>query len=261
MLSKGLTWALYGPENTLPVPPAQSAHITKAHPAFAGYNTCRSAFIILSVIIQPNRKTAFLDEERLAEGLRFLAARDAALAGILNEIGPPPMWARAPGFKTLLHIILEQQVSLASARAAYARLQSACRPLTPARFLELDDSTLRMIGFSRQKTAYGRNLARSILEGSLNLKAVARMDDGAARRELTGVKGIGAWTADIYLLMALGRQDIWPSGDLALAIAVQSIKGLEKRPVPQELDHLAAAWQPWRAVAARLLWHHYLSKR
>jgi DNA-3-methyladenine glycosylase II len=204
---------------------------------------------------------AVLNKAALARGLRFLSDSDADMARILKEIGPPPMWAREEGFHTLLHIILEQQVSLASARAAYERLRASCRPLTPARFLQLEDDTLKMIGFSRQKTAYGRNLARSILEGRLDLEALGVLDDAAVRSELIRVKGIGDWTADIYLLMALGRPDVWPCGDLALAVAVQRVKGLDARPGPHELEAMGAAWQPWRAVAARLLWHYYLTSR
>jgi DNA-3-methyladenine glycosylase II len=204
---------------------------------------------------------AFLTEAALARGLRFLSDGDADMARILKEIGPPPMWAREAGFHTLLHIILEQQVSLASARAAYDRLRAMCRPLTPTGFLQLDDDTLKTIGFSRQKTAYGRNLARSILDGRLDIGALGGLDDAAARSELIKIKGIGNWTADIYLLMALGRPDVWPCGDLALAVAVQRVKGLESRPGPQELEALGAAWQPWRAVAARLLWHYYLTSQ
>jgi DNA-3-methyladenine glycosylase II len=200
-----------------------------------------------------------LTEERLAHGVRVLSERDPDLARILADLGPPPMWAREPGFPTLIHIILEQQVSLASARAAYERLLAVAAPLTPLRFLDLDDATLKEIGFSRQKTGYGRNLARAIVEGQLDLAALAGMDDGAARSALTRIKGIGPWTADIYLLMALRRPDIWPRGDLALATAVQRVKGLEIRPTEDELEAIAAGWRPWRAVAARLLWHHYLS--
>jgi DNA-3-methyladenine glycosylase II len=200
-----------------------------------------------------------LTEERLARGLRTLSERDPDLARILADLGPPPMWAREPGFPTLIHIILEQQVSLASARAAYERLLAAATPLTPLRFLELDDARLKDIGFSRQKTGYGRGLAQAIVEGRLGLSALAEMDDGAARAALTQIKGIGPWTADIYLLMALRRPDIWPRGDLALAAAVQRVKALEIRPTEDELEAIAAGWRPWRAVAARLLWHHYLS--
>jgi DNA-3-methyladenine glycosylase II len=158
-----------------------------------------------------------------------------------------------------VHIILEQQVSLASARAALDRLQLVASPLTPQRFLALDDGALRASGFSRQKTAYCRHLAKAIVQGRLNLGALARMDDIQVRQELMRVKGIGLWTADIYLLMALRRPDAWPAGDLALAAAVQQVKGLASRPTPEHLEELGLAWRPWRAVVARLLWHYYLS--
>jgi DNA-3-methyladenine glycosylase II len=204
---------------------------------------------------------AALTEKDLASGLRFLVGRDPDLARILDELGPPPMWAREPGFPTLVHVILEQQVSLASARAAFARLLAAASPLTPERFLELDDAQLKAIGFSRQKTAYGRCLSRAIVEGRIDLAALGVMDDTSVRSELTQIKGIGAWTAEIYLLMVLRRPDVWPSGDLALAAAVQRLMGLDARPTPEDLDTIAGKWRPWRAVAARLLWHYYLANR
>jgi DNA-3-methyladenine glycosylase II len=169
------------------------------------------------------------------------------------------MWARESGFSTLLHVILEQQVSLASARAAHNKLLVVASPLTPRRFLKLDDATLKAVGFSRQKTSYGRELARSIVEGLLDLDALSSMDDAAVRSELIKIKGIGRWTADIYLLMVLRRPDIWPKGDLALAVAAQKVKRLQTRPTQEELDEMSAAWKPWRAVAARILWHYYLS--
>jgi DNA-3-methyladenine glycosylase II len=204
---------------------------------------------------------ASLTEETFGQGLHFLADRDPDLAQILTKFGPPPMWAREPGFPTLIHIILEQQVSLASARAAYDRLLEAASPLTPVRLLELDDATLKIIGFSRQKTVYGRSLAKALVDGHLDLVKLAMMPDSNARAELIKVKGIGPWTADIYLLMALRRPDIMPSGDLALATAAQKVKGLASRPTPDELNTLSQNWKPWRAVAARLLWHDYLSQR
>jgi len=200
-----------------------------------------------------------LTEGTLAHGLNVLCDRDPDLAQIHTRLGPPPMWAREPGFPTLIHIILEQQVSLASAQAAYDRLLAAAAPLTPARFLEFDDPTLKAIGFSRQKTGYGRELARAILDGRLDLGGLETSDDASARSQLIQIKGIGPWTADIYLLMALRRPDVWPSGDLALANAAQRVKRLASRPTPEELDSLGADWRPWRAVAARLLWHYYLS--
>lgn len=200
-----------------------------------------------------------LDEEILLEAVRFLAGRDPDLAAILDTIGPPPLWARAPGFPTLVYIILEQQVSLASARAAFNRLTTVLSPLTPEAFLTLDDEALKVIGFSRQKTRYGRILAQAILEGELDLSRLAALEDQAVRAELTRLKGIGRWSADIYLMEALLRPDIWPSGDLALALAVQRVKRLEQTPGPSELEALGEPYRPWRAVAARLFWHHYLS--
>jgi DNA-3-methyladenine glycosylase II len=200
-----------------------------------------------------------LNKETFEQGLHFLSNHDPDLSQILTEFGPPPMWVRAPGFVTLIHIILEQKVSLASARAVYDRLQEAASPLTPVRFLELDDATLRGIGFSRHKTAYGRSLAKAIIEGHLNMDKLAMMDDATVRAELIKIKGIGSWTVDIYLLMALGRPDIMPSADLALATAVQKVKGLLSRPTPDELNTISKNWKPWRAVAARMLWHYYLT--
>ena len=192
--------------------------------------------------------------------LAGLTAHDPRLARIVAEFGPPPLWARAPGFPTLLHIILEQQVSLASARAAFDRLLAVASPLTPERFLELDDVTLKVAGFSRQKTRYGRELAKAILSGSLDLERLATLDDDAARAELVKVVGIGRWTADIYLLMALCRPDAWPVGDLALAVAAQRALGLPSVPSDVEMQALGEPWRPWRAVAARVLWHYYLSR-
>ena len=200
-------------------------------------------------------------EESLVRGLRLLARRDPDLAKVITDWGPPPIWARPPGFATLLLIILEQQVSLASARAAFTRLQATIGPVTPRRFLALDDAALKGVGFSRQKTAYARHLASAIVGRRFRPAALEGLSDAEARAALIRLKGIGPWSADIYLLMALRRPDVWPKGDLALAVAAQGVKRLASRPTPDELDDLAASWRPWRAVAARLLWHHYLSSR
>jgi DNA-3-methyladenine glycosylase II len=202
-----------------------------------------------------------LDDARLAAAAHDLAARDADLAAIVAHWGPPPLWARPPGFSTLIHIILEQQVSLASARAAYDRLLALAGALTPATFLALDDAALRRAGFSRQKAAYGRHLAQAVLSGQLDLAALAGLGDDEVRARLTAVKGIGHWTADVYLLMCLLRPDVWPSGDLALVTAVQRVKRLEQRPSGAAMIEMGAAWRPWRAVAARLFWVHYLANK
>jgi DNA-3-methyladenine glycosylase II len=202
-----------------------------------------------------------LTDDTLFDAVGELAARDPRLARIVDAHGPPPLWAREPGFATLLYIILEQQVSLASARAAYNRLADTLNPLTPGGFLELDDATLLRIGFSRQKARYGRGLASAILSGTLNLDNLHELEDDAARVALMRVVGIGRWTADIYLLEALLRPDVWPVGDLALAVAAHQALGLPTRPTLGDLESLGELWRPWRAVAARLLWHDYLSRR
>ncbi len=202
-----------------------------------------------------------LNETVFSQGVRLLAGRDAHLAEVVEKHGQPPLWVREPGFPTLVYIILEQQVSLASAKAAFDRLKDAVRPLTPGRFLKLTDSELLRIGFSRQKTLYTRLLAESLARGYFDLRDLHHLQDDAARKMLVAFKGIGKWTVDIYLLSALRRPDIWPTGDLALAAAVQEVKRLRRRPSPERLEKMSEPWRPWRAVAARLFWHHYLSKR
>jgi DNA-3-methyladenine glycosylase II len=202
-----------------------------------------------------------LTEELLGEGIAYLSQVDPDLALVAQHLGPPPLWSREPGFPTLLHIILEQQVSLASAKATYDRLRATLSPLTPSQFLTLDETTLKQVGFSRQKTRYSRLLAQALVAGELDLELLAGLADEQVRAELTNIKGIGSWTANIYLLLVLRRPDIWPSRDLALAVAVQKVKKLPGRPTPLELEEIAQPWRPWRAVAARLLWHDYLSRR
>jgi DNA-3-methyladenine glycosylase II len=203
----------------------------------------------------------YLDGAIFARGVEELLLRDGDLAHVVEKYGRPPLWVREPGFPTLVYIILEQQVSLASAKAAFDRLNAAVRPLTPRRFLKLTDDELLRIGFSRQKTLYTRLLAESLARNFFDLRTLHDLQDDAARKMLTAFKGIGNWTADIYLLSALRRPDIWPVGDLALATAVQEVKRLRQRPSPEKLEKMSASWKPWRAVAARLFWHHYLSKR
>jgi DNA-3-methyladenine glycosylase II len=202
-----------------------------------------------------------LTEEFFIDAVSTLAQRDADLATVLEKYGRPPLWVRDPGFPTLVYIILEQQVSLASARAAYQRLLAATKQLTPARFLRLTDDELKAIGFSRQKTLYTRLLAEALDRGHFDLRHLHDLHDDSARKMLIALKGIGNWTADIYLLSALRRPDIWPVGDLALATAVREVKRLRTRPSPEKLEKMSTPWRPYRAVAARLFWHAYLSRR
>ncbi|WP_392531629.1 DNA-3-methyladenine glycosylase family protein [Nostoc sp. C117] len=200
-----------------------------------------------------------LTEESLTRGLMVLTNIDSDLARILETLGTPPIWSRKPGFATLLCIILEQQVSLAAAKAVFNRLSEVVVTLTPENFLTLDDAQLRGIGFSRQKILYCRGLANAVTSGQLDLSKLERMDETTIRTELKRLKGIGDWTVDIYLLMALQRPDVFPKGDLAIAIALQKLKNLATRPTPAQLETMTQHWRPWRAIAARLLWHYYLS--
>ncbi len=202
-----------------------------------------------------------LTQKSLARAARELAARDEMLAGIHATYGDPPLWRRAAGFTTLAHIILEQQVSLKSAKSMLVRLQSAIQPFEPERFLELGDAHLRGLGVTRQKSAYLIDLSASIVNGHLSFTKLARMSDDEARLALMRIKGIGLWSADVYLLMAMRRADIWPAGDLALAVAMKELKSLSVRPTPMELESLAEHWRPHRAVAARMLWQYYLGRR
>jgi len=202
-----------------------------------------------------------LTREALARATRRLAARDPDLALLVREDGVPPMWGRRPGFACLVHMILEQQVSLASARACFDKLRAMTGRLTPRSFLALKGPQLKRAGFSRQKATYCRELATAILSKQLDLKRLSGSCDDEVVTALTGLKGIGPWTAEVYLLMALRRADIWPVGDLALAVAVKDVKRLRRRPDPDRLREIGEAWRPWRSVAARVLWQRYLKQR
>ena len=203
---------------------------------------------------------AALTDRSLAQGARALARVDRDLAGVIERHGPPPLWGREPGFATLVQIVLEQQVSLASGRAAFARLERAAGRVTPARVAVVTERQIRAAGITRQKATYVRGLARSIVRGELDVDAIGLLDDDAAHAELVKLRGIGPWSADIYLLMALGRRDVWPRHDLALASAMREVKRLRSVPTPERQLEIAEGWRPWRAVAARLMWHHYLNR-
>ena len=200
-----------------------------------------------------------LTRENLTAAAEALAARDRHLASIFQIHGVPPMWARRPGFPTLLRIVLEQQVSLVSARAMFERLKSNVVPLTPGRFVELGEPYLRTLGVTRQKAHYCVQVAHAFAGGQLN--RLGRLNDEEAHAALLSIKGVGPWTANIYLLMALRRPDIWPDGDVALATAVGKLRKMKMRPSFAQLAQLAEAWRPFRSVAARMLWQYYLAER
>jgi DNA-3-methyladenine glycosylase II len=197
---------------------------------------------------------------RLDDGIAALAG-EPVFAAILARAGPPRFRLRRNGFATLLHIILEQQVSIDAAAAMHRRLAGLCRPLAPAPFLALDDATLRRCGFSRQKMGYARALAEAVTAGRLDFGALAALSDDAAFAALVALKGIGRWSAEIYLILALGRTDVWPAADLGLQIAVGECLGGGERRREADLRALGDQWRPWRSVAACLFWQSYLHAR
>ena len=184
------------------------------------------------------------------------------MAQAIAEIGPPPPRHRPAGFATLMDVIIAQQVSTASAKAISGRLTERLSPphskgVTPDGFIALSDADLRAVGFSRQKMLYGRDLAAAFGDGRVSLPKLRRMEDEAAIASLSSVKGIGRWSAEVFLLFSLARPDIMPAQDLALLVAAQRLKGLKARPEPKQLLQIAEPWRPFRSYAARMLWHYY----
>ena len=188
-----------------------------------------------------------------------LAAKNAELAAIINTYGYPPMWSRPNTFETLVHIILEQQVSLASALSALNKLKEAVRELTPARLLLLTDEEMRACYISRQKSGYIKYLAEAISSGQLNLTELEDLPDDQVRAKLVALKGIGNWTADVYLMFVLQHPDVFPVGDLAAVNAVKRVKKLPAETSKEQLLDISLSWQPYRTIATMLLWHFYLS--
>ena len=205
-------------------------------------------------------KTKPLNKRSLAAACRSLAGSEPIFRRVYEAYGIPPLWNRPPGFPTLLQIILEQQVSLASAKACFDKLTSQLGEIAPNRLLMLNDAELKTIGFSRQKTAYARHLSEAILERRIDLDQLPLLPDTEVKAELIKLKGVGEWTSDIYLLMALLRPDVMPKGDIALHAAYQKLSGLDARPDSEEFILMAERWKPFRSVAARLLWHFYLNE-
>ena len=204
-------------------------------------------------------RPGILTKEALAAAAKTLADADPQLGLIYKLHGVPPMWGRRPGFPTLLRIVLEQQVSLISARAMFARLRSNIAPFTPEGFIKSGEAHLRSFGVTRQKAHYCIQVAQAFTKRRLT--AIAKMNDEDAHALLRDIKGVGPWTADIYLLMALRRPDIWPDGDVALATAVGKLRKMKTRPSIVELAKIARQWRPYRSVAARMLWQYYLAEK
>ncbi len=194
------------------------------------------------------------------KGISALCRAEPRFARVVARHGPPPLWRRKAGFACLVLLMLEQQVSLAQARAMYARIEAA-GGVTPGSVLHLGEDGLRALGVTRQKSAYLARLAAQLVARHVDLAAIARMPDAEALVALDALHGVGPWTAQCYLLLALGRPDVFPVADLGLMEAVRDLWKMRERPTPEALERRALAWRPHRASAARLLWHHYLSER
>ncbi|NHZ71028.1 MAG: DNA-3-methyladenine glycosylase 2 family protein [Proteobacteria bacterium] len=196
----------------------------------------------------------------MSEDARALAHQTELFATLLARNGPPPRWRRPATFATLIRFILEQQVSLASAQAAYSKLELAIGEPAPERFLELDDARLRTIGFSRQKASYVRGIAELILADMLDLEGVVDAG-GEGSAALLEIRGIGPWTVACFDLFVSGRTDIWPTGDRALYVSLSRNLGHDGVMSKELCDQMATRWKPYRSTAAMMLWHDYLGGR
>jgi len=203
----------------------------------------------------------YLNNKSLLFTAKQLSKIDEDLSAIFEIDGVPPLWARRPGFATLIKIILEQQISLSSAKAINYKLHKNIKPFTPARFLELGISNLKKMGVTRQKSLYCINVAEAVTDNKFSFTSLNKLDDYNTRQILMQIKGVGSWTADIYLLMALRRPDIWPKGDIALGKSMKKVKRLKKMPSYEEQLRVAEIWRPYRSVAARMLWQHYIKNK
>ena len=201
------------------------------------------------------------DQANFYELCEMLAKKDKSLKLVLQKYGYPPLWSRPNTFESLIHIILEQQVSLASALATLNKLKEKIKNITPSNLLKLTDEELRACYFSRQKTIYARHLATSIKSRALSLKEMENLCDEDIRNRLMNVKGIGNWTVDIYLIFILQHADIFPSGDLAVVNAIKSLKKLPAPTTKTDILAISEEWKPYRTIATMMLWHFYLEER
>ncbi len=212
--------------------------------------------------LQPESEVAMLPQDELHRHLGILRRRDKRLSGAIKLAGLPDARGMAPGFATLIHIIVDQQVSTAAGAAIWAKLRKAAGGrVTPRSVLALGEQGLRANGMSGPKARYALGLAEAAAEGKLDFRSLARAPDEDVRATLTAFKGIGDWTADIYLLFGMGRPDIWPVGDLAIQHAIRMLHELEDRPAPDVCETLGAPWRPYRSSVAIFLWHYFAHMR
>ena len=201
------------------------------------------------------------DENNFHQFCDKLFNKDKDLKRIGKEHGYPPMWTRPATFQTLILTILEQQVSLASAYAAFRKLKEKIGYVTPIKILSLSDEELRSCYFSRQKIVYARELAKAIQSKQLRLKKFSDAHEDEVRIELKKIKGIGDWTVDVYLMHALQRSDLFPLGDIALVNSLKETKKLHVTTTKEEMLAIAESWRPYRTIASMILWHSYIQKR
>lgn len=197
-----------------------------------------------------------LTDRHVLEGMTALGAIDPRFAAGLATYGPPPLRSAEQGYAALLRAIVGQQVSVYAARSIWNRVAALVDPMTPERLLGFSDEQLRACGLSNNKVKFARSLALDTAEKRIVFEALPELDDEAVVAMLTQAKGIGRWTAEIYMMFALGRPDVMPGNDLGIIVAAQHFFGLRRRPEPKKLLKMAEAWRPWRTVAALFLWHY-----
>ncbi|MFA8341904.1 MAG: DNA-3-methyladenine glycosylase [Rhodothermaceae bacterium] len=191
------------------------------------------------------------------EAVEFLIKTDPLLAKLIKEFGNPKLWTRPEGFETLINIIVEQMLSVKAAASIFERFKKTLKKVTPQNILKADDEKLREVGLSYSKIKYCKNISQAVVSGELDLEALKKMDNKKATKTLTSIKGVGDWTANIYLMACMKRADIWPYGDNALALAVQKFHKIKEYPTKKELVEIGNRYAPWRSMAAFIYWNTY----
>jgi len=191
------------------------------------------------------------------EAIEFLIKTDPLLAKLIKEFGVPKLWTRSEGFETLINIIVEQMLSVKAAASIFERFKKTIKKVTPKNILKADDEKLRVVGLSYSKIKYCKNISQAVVSGELDLEALKKMDNKTATKVLTSIKGVGDWTANIYLMTCMKRADIWPYGDNALALAVQKFHKIKEYPTKKELIEIGNRYEPWRSMAAFIYWNTY----
>ncbi len=207
------------------------------------------------------KKATSFDEQNFHRICNQLTKKDSVLKQIIYQYGYPPLWSRKASFETLIHIILEQQVSLASAKAALMKLKEKIGSITPVKLLALSDAELKACYFSRQKTVYARCLAQAIINKEISVNGLEKLDNETIREQLTAIKGIGNWTVDVFLMMVLHRTDLFPTGDIALMNSLKHEKKLPPHTSKETILNIAEVWRPYRTVATFLFWHAYIKRK